>query len=207
MVRPGETRAKIIGDLIQVRNSNRAIIFCNTKNEASKVALYLSGRGISCDALHSDLSQFQREQAMAAFRKGTTKAITATDVAARGIDVPDCDLVIHSEPPGNGFEYYIHRSGRTGRAGKEGTSIVLHGRKHRDFIFELDKIGVELKNIKPPTQEEVITLAIKAEAEKMKTIPKALVDKVLPEAERMFQEQGVVALAKALILSTKSQPR
>jgi len=120
MVKSGESRSKIIADLIQVKDPTRVIIFCNTKNEASKVALYLSGRGVPCEALHSDLSQFQREQAMRSFRKGTTKAITATDVAARGIDVPDCDLVIHSEPPNNGFEYYIHRSGRTGRAGKEG---------------------------------------------------------------------------------------
>ena len=123
MVRPGESRSKIIADLIQVKDPNRVIIFCNTKSEASKVALYLSGRGVPCEALHSDLSQFQREQAMQSFRKGTTKAITATDVAARGIDVPDCDLVIHSEPPNNGFEYYIHRSGRTGRAGKEGLTF------------------------------------------------------------------------------------
>lgn len=73
-------------------------------------------------------------------------------------------------------------------------------------MFELENVGVELKNIKAPSQEEVIHLAIKAETAKMASIPKSVVDKVLPEAERLFQEQGVAALAKALILSTKSQP-
>jgi len=163
-LRPGDSRPKIIGDLIQVRNSTRVIIFCNTRIETSKLSLYLSGRGIPCEALHSDLSQFQREAALNGFRKGVTKVITATDVAARGIDVPDCDLVIHSEPPGNGFEYYIHRSGRTGRAGKEGTSIVLFNRRSsREFLDELENINVTLGPLQPPTQEEVIHLAVQAE--------------------------------------------
>lgn len=125
MLKAGDSRSKIIADLIQVRNPCRVIIFCNTKSEASQVSLYLSGRGVPSDALHSDLSQNQREHALNSFRKGDTKAITATDVAARGIDVADCDLVIHCEPPNNGFEYYIHRSGRTGRAGKNGLAHII----------------------------------------------------------------------------------
>lgn len=205
-MRPGQSKFKAIGDTLLVKGPEKAIIFCNSRVESSKLALYLSGRDIPCEALHSDLSQSQRERSMSNFRDGRLRAIIATDVAARGIDVPNCDLVIHCEPPSNGFEFYIHRSGRTGRAGKSGESLVLYSRADRDFLRDLEKTGIDLIDIDPPKDEEVMEKAINNEIKKMEAVPKKLVDKLTPAAQKLFEEQGIAALAKALVISSKFQP-
>lgn len=106
-----------------------AIIFTRTKNDASDIAKHLQKDGIDCDALHGDLSQAQRDNVMAAFRSKRLKVLVATDVAARGLDVDCLTHVINYNLPDD-VESYTHRSGRTGRAGKEGISIaIIHSRE------------------------------------------------------------------------------
>ncbi|MDR2131250.1 MAG: DEAD/DEAH box helicase [Odoribacteraceae bacterium] len=106
-----------------------AIIFTRTKNDASDIAKHLQRDGIDCDALHGDLSQAQRDNVMAAFRSKRLKVLVATDVAARGLDVDCLTHVINYNLPDD-VESYTHRSGRTGRAGKEGISIaIIHSRE------------------------------------------------------------------------------
>jgi superfamily II DNA/RNA helicase len=111
--------------LIAQYNSERCILFTNTKRNAISISTQLNDNGIRSFDLHSDHSQSKREKTFRDFRRGLFKVLVATDVASRGIDIPEVDLVVHSGVPPNGLDYYIHRSGRTGRGGRPGTSILL----------------------------------------------------------------------------------
>ncbi len=105
-------------------NPNRAIVFCSTKHGTDELVSHLQGRGYQADALHGNLSQTQRDRVMGRFRSGGLDILVATDVAARGLDVDDVDAVINYDIP-NGAENYVHRIGRTGRAGKTGTAYTF----------------------------------------------------------------------------------
>lgn len=105
-------------------NPNRAIVFCSTKHGTDDLVSNLLSRGYQADALHGNLSQAQRDRVMARFRTGALDILVATDVAARGLDVDDVDAVINYDIP-NGAETYVHRIGRTGRAGKTGRAFTF----------------------------------------------------------------------------------
>ena len=118
-VPPGEKRS-LLPDLISVyAPRGKAVVFCQTKREADEVAAAVAGTHPS-EALHGDISQSGREKALGAFRSGQARVLVATDVAARGLDIPHVDLVVHYDLPGD-QETFLHRSGRTGRAGNKGT--------------------------------------------------------------------------------------
>ena len=110
--------------LLEVENPSAAIIFCNTKANVHYVAAVLQGFGCNAEELSADLSQAKREEVLSRLRRGEVRFLVATDVAARGIDIPDLSHVILYEPPED-RESYIHRAGRTGRAGAAGTVISL----------------------------------------------------------------------------------
>lgn len=132
-----------------------AIVFCRTRMETKEVADWLMADGYSADALHGDLSQAQRDYVMGRFRKKNIQLLVATDVAARGIDVNDLTHVLHYKIPDQ-LENYIHRSGRTGRAGKKGVSIALITSKESHKIRLLEKkIGQKFERRLIPTGEEV----------------------------------------------------
>lgn len=114
-----------------------AIIFTRTKNDASDIAKHLQRDGIDCDALHGDLSQAQRDNVMSAFRSKRLKVLVATDVAARGLDVDCLTHVINYNLPDD-VESYTHRSGRTGRAGKEGVSIAIIHSKEKGKLRRIE---------------------------------------------------------------------
>ena len=116
-----------------------AIIFCRTRMETQEVADNLIRDGYNADALHGDLSQQQRDLTMQRFRKHRVQLLVATDVAARGLDVDDLTHVINFGMPDD-TESYTHRSGRTGRAGKKGTSICITGIRERSKIKLVEKI-------------------------------------------------------------------
>ena len=101
-----------------------AVVFCRTRHGADRLARQLGAVGVAADAIHGDRSQVQRERALAAFRAGKTQALVATDVAARGIHVDGVACVVHFDPPGDAKDY-VHRSGRTGRAGASGRVVSL----------------------------------------------------------------------------------
>jgi ATP-dependent RNA helicase DDX21 len=103
-------------------SSGRCFIFCETKREVNNLNASI---GIQkCKMLHGDIKQSDREKIYRGFKSGEIQIIIATNVAARGLDFPDVELVVQIEPPKQ-IESYIHRAGRTGRAGKSGTSVVL----------------------------------------------------------------------------------
>jgi len=104
--------------------SGRSLIFTRTKHAARRLARQLTASGIPAAELHGDLAQGARERNLATFAAGVVRVIVATDVAARGIHVEGIDLVIHADPPAE-HKAYLHRSGRTARAGAAGTVITL----------------------------------------------------------------------------------
>ena len=112
-------KTEILSRLIDMYNPKLTVVFCNTKRKVDELTEELQGRGYFADGLHGDLKQSQRDTVMGKFRKGTIDILVATDVAARGIDVDDVDLVINYDLPQD-EEYYVHRiGGLPGQAEKE----------------------------------------------------------------------------------------
>ena len=132
-----------------------AIIFCRTKLETQEVADKLIKDGYNAEALHGDLSQQQRDLTMQKFRQHLTQLLVATDVAARGLDVDDLTHVVNYGLPDD-IENYTHRSGRTGRAGKKGTSISIVHSKEKHKIRNIEKeIGKKFEEGTIPSSEEI----------------------------------------------------
>ena len=132
-----------------------AIIFCRTKRETQEIADKLIHDGYNAESLHGDLSQQQRDLTMQKFRQHLTQLLVATDVAARGLDVDDLTHVINYGLPDD-IESYTHRSGRTGRAGKKGTSISIVHTKEKSKIRAIEKtIGKDFVQADIPSAEEI----------------------------------------------------
>ena len=132
-----------------------AIIFCRTKLETQEVADKLIRDGYNAESLHGDLSQQQRDLTMQKFRQHTVQLLVATDVAARGLDVDDLTHVINYGLPDD-IENYTHRSGRTGRAGKKGTSLIIVHSREKHKIRNIEKeIGKEFEQGTIPSAEEI----------------------------------------------------
>ena len=134
-----------------------AIIFCRTKVETQEIADKLIRDGYNAESLHGDLSQQQRDLTMQKFRQHLTQLLVATDVAARGLDVDDLTHVINFGLPED-IENYTHRSGRTGRAGKKGTSIsIVHTREQKKIKNIEKEIGKKFIEADLPTPQEICT--------------------------------------------------
>ncbi len=131
------------------------IIFCRTKRETQEVADLLVKDGYNAESLHGDLSQAQREMVMGKFRQKSIQLLVATDVAARGLDVNNLTHVINYNLPDE-LEIYTHRSGRTGRAGKTGTSVVITNLKEKSKLREIErKLNKKFEHHKVPTGNEI----------------------------------------------------
>lgn len=131
------------------------IVFCRTRRETKEIANKLIQDGYNADALHGDLSQAQRDHVMNRFRSRHLQILVATDVAARGLDVDDISHVINFNLPDD-LEVYIHRSGRTGRAGKTGISLaIIHNREVGKIKTIERKIGKSFDRKKVPTSQEI----------------------------------------------------
>ena len=153
--------------IVDCAPSMYAIIFTRTKNDAQDIAKHLQRDGIDCDALHGDLSQAQRDNVMNAFRAKRLKVLVATDVAARGLDVDCLTHVINYNLPED-VESYTHRSGRTGRAGKEGISIAIIHSKEKGKLRRIEGIlkkKFEYKQV--PVGEEICRAQLAFYADKI----------------------------------------
>ena len=136
-----------IGRYLKRQEDGRGLIFCRTKAGAITLGKQLAALGLPVDVLQGDLTQPERDKVMRAFKKGRVQFLIATDVAARGIDVADLAFVIHHQLPDQ-MEYYTHRSGRTGRAGKKGVSMVLVEDRDRSKIRKLEEeLGVSFSEV------------------------------------------------------------
>lgn len=117
-------KEEVVSRLLDIHNPKLSLIFCNTKRMVDELTSNLQGRGYFAEGLHGDMKQQQRDRVMNSFRNGRTDILVATDVAARGIDVDDVEAVFNYDVPQDD-EYYVHRIGRTGRAGREGMAFTL----------------------------------------------------------------------------------
>lgn len=152
-------KMELMARLMTVNNYALSVVFCNTKRMTDEVTENLSSRGISAEALHGDLSQAQRDKVMGKFRKGICTVLVATDVAARGIDVDNVEAVFNFDLPLD-EEYYVHRIGRTGRAGKSGTAInFVTGRRDGFKIKDLERFTkATINKMDPPSVSELLDL-------------------------------------------------
>ena len=153
-IAPKETEHAVV-NLLRFVEAQTAIVFCNTREAVRHLQATLQERGFSAVLLSGELSQHERNQSMLALRDGRARVCVATDVAARGIDLPNVGIVIHAELP-NDAETLQHRSGRTGRAGRKGVSALLvpPARKRRAEMLLRDA-GVRVSWSGPPTAEEI----------------------------------------------------
>ncbi|XP_048464646.1 nucleolar RNA helicase 2 [Rhincodon typus] len=193
-------RAAVIGDVIQVYSGShgRTIIFCETKKEVNELVM---NNSIKQDAqcLHGDIPQKQREITLKGFRDGSFEVLVATNVAARGLDIPEVDLVIQGCPPKD-VDSYIHRSGRTGRAGRTGICICFYQRKEEDDLrFVEHQAGVTFKRVGVPTAADIVEASCKDAVRSLDSIPAAAIERFRPAAESLIEQRGALqALAAAL---------
>jgi ATP-dependent RNA helicase DeaD len=153
-VAPNEVEHAVI-NLLRFHDAQIAMVFCNTRDSVSHLAAVLTERGFSAVALSGELGQNERNRALQSLRDGRARVCVATDVAARGIDLPNLGLVIHAEMP-QSAQTFQHRSGRTGRAGKKGISVVvvpLSRRRRAEAL--LNTAGVTATWGAAPTADEI----------------------------------------------------
>ncbi|MGL4663120.1 MAG: DEAD/DEAH box helicase [Culicoidibacterales bacterium] len=155
----------LLADFLRVQRPERAIIFARTKNRVDELTVYLMEQGFFADRIHGDLSQEQRTMAFKKFRAHQTRILIATDVAARGLDIQGVTHVYNFDMPED-LDYYVHRIGRTGRAGLEGMSVSFMGGRQFDRIQrDIEKrTNAKMTKLEYPTVEEVLKAVEEASA-------------------------------------------
>jgi superfamily II DNA/RNA helicase len=177
-------KIEVLARVLQARDRGLTMVFCQTKRAADQVASALATRGFAVATVHGDLGQSQRERALRAFRSGKVDVLTATEVAARGLDVDDVTHVVNYECPDD-EKTYVHRIGRTGRAGKAGVAVTFVDWRdmHRWKLID-DALGLGMPEPEETysTSEHLYTqLDIPREA--TGTLPRAMRDRAGLEAE------------------------
>ncbi len=175
-------RYEVLKRVVDLNPSMYSIVFCRTRNETREIAQHLVQEGYSADALHGDLSQGQREVVMNRFRHKSVDILIATDVAARGLDVNDLTHVINYSLPDDP-EVYVHRSGRTGRAGRSGVCIsMVHGRD-RGKLKRIEKtLKKDFDELKIPTGRDICQKQLFNYIDQMENV------EVSPEVEPFLPE-------------------
>lgn len=196
-----KTKLDALCRIIDVYDPKLAMVFCNTKKRVDDLVEMLQGRGYFAEGLHGDLKQAQRDKVMQKFRNGTIEILVATDVAARGIDVDDIDVVFNYDVPQD-EEYYVHRIGRTGRAGKEGKAFTFCVGKE---IYKLRDImrytKTKIQQQKLPTLSDVEEMKTNIYLEKIKgIIEEGHLTKYIHLVDRLMEEDYTsIDIAAALL--------
>lgn len=147
--------------ILDINDYKLVMVFCNTKKTVDEVTSGLLMKGFLVEALHGDMRQMQRDRVMARFRSGQINILVASDVAARGLDISDLDVVFNYDVPQDN-EYYVHRIGRTGRAKKEGLSITFVTRGEKEHLREIIKYTKsDISQMMIPTVEKVTKYRVK----------------------------------------------
>ena len=209
---PIRQKKEALNLLLRYHQPTRALIFCNTKHMVDELGEYLNNSGFSAESIHGDLKQVQRTRVMNEFKRGRVAILIATDVAARGIDVSDVDYVINYDIPMN-TEYYVHRIGRTGRAGKSGSAITLFSGKRQ--MYALRDLGravkSEIRKDQLPTLEEI---QMREEQRKAETVAEVLEsgdgknyeEMVTQLTARGYTPEQVAAAALSLLFPAEELP-
>lgn len=197
MLAPNDKENGII-NVIRYFEAPNTIIFCSTRAEVNHMTSRLNNRGFSVVALSGELSQNERSHALQAMRDGRARVCVATDVAARGIDLPGLELVIHADIPKN-KEILLHRSGRTGRAGRKGVCVLMvpyPARRRTERLLGNAKIDAAWA--KPPTIEEIAA----RDRERFLNDPvltEAVTDEERPHIQELIDQHSVEQIAAALV--------
>lgn len=190
-------RSQVIPDVIRCYSSGgRTIIFTETKDSASELAGLLPG----ARALHGDIQQSQREVTLSGFRSGKFMTLVATNVAARGLDINDVQLIIQCEPPRD-VEAYIHRSGRTGRAGNSGVAVMLFDPRRSNISKIERESGVKFEHVSAPQPADIAKSAGVEAAGTITQVSDSVIPAFKSAAEELLNTSGLSAvelLAKAL---------
>lgn len=197
---PYGARASTLRDVVQVYCGahSRTLIFTDTKKEASSLALN-SVLKQDAQVLHGDIAQEQREITLKSFRDGKVRCLVATDVAARGLDIPEVDLVVLTDPPKD-HDMYIHRSGRTGRAGRDGISIVFYKSGEEQLLRAVERrSGIKFKHISPPSVNEIVEASAMDAQKYIQTVSPEVLEKFRGAAQTLVDKLGAVdAVAASL---------
>jgi ATP-dependent RNA helicase DeaD len=203
---PGMEKDRALVRIIEMENPHQAIIFCNTKDRVFYVTRVLQRFGYNADLISSDLSQKDRDTVLNRLRQGKLRFLIATDVAARGLDIPDLSHVFQYEPPED-VEVYIHRAGRTGRAGASGISILLVGFQEKKWLSRIaGRYGIEFIEQPVPEDEDVESIVaqrlvgyLEAELRERDRLKIERMQRFMPLAEELASnEDGRALLAQML---------
>ncbi|MGC8612031.1 MAG: DEAD/DEAH box helicase [Athalassotoga sp.] len=140
--------------ILDIYDPQSAMIFCNTKKTVDDLTVALKENNYLADAIHGDIKQFQRDKVMNAFKSKNVRILVATDVAARGLDIKDVEIVVNYDLP-NYNEYYVHRIGRTGRMGKTGIAFTFVTSRETYKLREIEKYAGKIEKLEIPSIEDV----------------------------------------------------
>ncbi|MCX6682465.1 MAG: DEAD/DEAH box helicase [Methanoregula sp.] len=187
--------------LLDQMDPKLALVFCNTKRRVDQLTKRLKTLGYSVGGIHGDLKQSQRDRVMAQFRRGEIDLLVATDVAARGIDVEDIDLVVNVDVP-QVAEYYVHRIGRTARAGRSGRAITFVGPEDIYKMKEIQRMAnITISRIPLPTARDAVESRMKSLADRIKqTVDAGNLEQQTETVERiMVDDYTSLEIAAALL--------
>lgn len=185
------SRIEVLSRLLDTGKIKMGLVFANTKKVVDDIVDGLTARGYPVDRLHGDMPQIMRERVMDSFRKGSLRLLVATDIAARGLDVDDVDAVVNFELPRDP-EDYVHRIGRTARAGRKGKAITFVGRRDFSLMSRIERfIGVKL------TPEPVLT-AVQVDQLRTESLVDDILERLKPDAVLPEELKDVEAAPEAL---------
>lgn len=202
LVIPHRHKLAALERLLKVNAGGSTLVFARTRVSCSEITEELTRKGYAIDTLHGDISQPARERVMRRMRSGQLKLVVATDVAARGLDVDHLTLVVNLDIP-ESKEVYVHRIGRTGRAGRKGTAISLVTPVQQRFIWRLEKdLNTKIRQIQVPSDAEIAMLQRSAFSEKLSesTVPNAQTFSWLRDLMQQHDWTIEEAAARALAL-------
>lgn len=204
-------RTDAICRMLDVNDFRLALVFCNTRKQTESLARELQSRGYGSDVINGDLNQGQRDRVMNKFRKGRIDVLVATDVAARGIDVDEIDVVFNYDIPQDP-EYYVHRIGRTGRAGRSGMAITFSaGRKKKALRYIEKQNKIRLKPLQMPSVKEVEASRLREQVDRItETLEKGglrpYIEQVEAMAEGRFTMTEIAAALYRMKVEAGDQP-
>lgn len=200
-----KNKNEVLCRLIDIYNPRLSVVFCNTKKQVDELISALKGRGYFADGIHGDMKQAQRDRVMADFRSGKTEILIATDVAARGIDVDDVDIVFNYDLPQD-EEYYVHRIGRTGRAGRSGLALSFVSGKEVYKLKDIEhycKTKIKAKPI--PSMDDVKNTKLEVLFDKVReTVNEGGLSDMIEMVENQINEEDytIMDMAAALLKMT-----
>ncbi len=203
-VMPREKERAVV-NILRFFEANGALVFCATRDGVSRLTASLQERGFSVVALSGELSQRERTSALQALRDRRAKVCVATDVAARGLDLPDLGLVIHGDIP-QSKEIMLHRSGRTGRAGKKGTSVLIVPDPSRHYVERMLRLAhLDVKWTVAPSSEQIRELDQERLLTTLNPMFEELTDEDRVMGEKLLGQRSPVDLAAALMRMQRQQ--